>query len=123
EQKLLEQMGARVETPDSGCCGLAGSWGYEAEHYDVSMACGERVLLPAARAADPEAILVADGFSCRTQIAHGARRKALHLAQVIRLAQTGAVPEQPVGRSRRGSLALAGAAALVGGALLAARRR
>jgi Fe-S oxidoreductase len=95
EQKLLERMGAEVETPDSGCCGLAGSWGYEAKHYEVSMACAERVLLPAVRRAAPDTLLVADGFSCRTQIDHGAGRKPLHLAQVLRLAQAGAVPSEP----------------------------
>jgi hypothetical protein len=59
------------------------------------MACAERVLLPAVRRTSRDAIVVADGFSCRTQVEHGAGRKPLHLAQVIRLAQTGAVPEQP----------------------------
>jgi FAD/FMN-containing dehydrogenase/Fe-S oxidoreductase len=119
EQKLLEQMGAQVELPDSGCCGLAGSWGYEAEHYEVSMACGERVLLPAARRAGADTILVADGFSCRTQIEHGTERKPLHLAQVLALAQTGTVPEQPPQRDSRRLLA---GALLAGGALYAARR-
>jgi Fe-S oxidoreductase len=95
EQKLLEAMGARVELPESGCCGLAGSWGYESGHYEVSMACAERVLLPEARRASTETLIVADGFSCRTQIEHGAGRKALHFAQALRLAQAGAVPEQP----------------------------
>ena len=95
EQRLLEQMGAEVETPHSGCCGLAGSWGYEAEHYDVSMACAERVLLPAVRKTSVDTLLVADGFSCRTQIEHGAGRKPLHLAQVLRLAQTGVIPNEP----------------------------
>jgi FAD/FMN-containing dehydrogenase/Fe-S oxidoreductase len=119
DQKLLEQMGAQVEAPDSGCCGLAGSWGYEAAHYDVSMACGERALLPAVRRAGTDTILLADGFSCRTQIEHGARRKALHLAQVLALAQSGTVPEQPPGR---GSRRLVAGALLAGGALYAARR-
>jgi Fe-S oxidoreductase len=119
EQKLLEQMGAQVEAPDSGCCGLAGSWGYEAGHYDVSMACGERVLLPEARRAPSDTLLVADGFSCRTQIAHGAGRKALHLAQVLALAQSGEVPAQP--RNGLGGKLLLGAL-LAGGAVYAARR-
>jgi Fe-S oxidoreductase len=123
EQKLLERMGAEVETPDSGCCGLAGSWGYEAEHYDVSMACGERVLLPAVRRASTDTIPVADGFSCRTQIEHGTGRKALHLAQVLALARTGAVPEQPRnGGPRRVLAAAALAGALAGAALYAARQ-
>jgi FAD/FMN-containing dehydrogenase/Fe-S oxidoreductase len=125
EQKLLERMGARVEAPDSGCCGLAGSWGYEPGHYDVSMACGERVLLPAAREASTDTLLVADGFSCRTQIEHGARRKALHVAQVLALAQTGGTPSRPrkslqqsVTRSGR----LLAGALVAGGAIYAAKR-
>jgi Fe-S oxidoreductase len=85
EQQLLERMGLRLEAPDSGCCGLAGSWGYEAAHYDVSMACGERVLFPAVRAAGVDTLVVADGFSCRTQIEDGTGRKALHVAQVLAL--------------------------------------
>jgi FAD/FMN-containing dehydrogenase/Fe-S oxidoreductase len=120
EQKLLKQMGAEVEAPDSGCCGLAGSWGYEAGHYDVSMACGERVLLPEARRASPGTLLVADGFSCRTQIEHGAGRKALHLAQVLALARRGAVPQRPR-NTGIGSKVLLGAL-LAGGALYAAGR-
>jgi FAD/FMN-containing dehydrogenase/Fe-S oxidoreductase len=119
EQKLLEQMGAQVEAPDSGCCGLAGSWGYEAGHYDVSMACGERVLLPEARRAPSDTLLVADGFSCRTQIAHGAGRKALHLAQVLALARNGELPAQP--RNGLGGKLLLGAL-LAGGAVYAAKR-
>jgi FAD/FMN-containing dehydrogenase/Fe-S oxidoreductase len=119
ERQLLEQMGAEVEAPDSGCCGLAGSWGYEAGHYDVSLACGERVLLPAARKAAPDTLLVADGFSCRTQIEHGARRKPLHLAQVLALARTGSVPGAPRGAGHR-RLLLAGL--LAAGAVVAARR-
>ena len=81
---------------------MAGSLGFEAGHYDVSMACGERVLLPAVREADAgRRSLVADGFSCRTQIEHGAGRRALHLAQVLKLARTGSVPERPGRRRHR----------------------
>ena len=120
EQKLLEKMGAEIEAPDSGCCGLAGSWGYEAGHYDVSMAAGERVLLPAARAASTDTLLVADGFSCRTQIEHGARRKPLHLAQVLSLAQGREIPEQPRDGGSGGKLLLG--ALLAGGAVYAAKR-
>jgi Fe-S oxidoreductase len=120
EQTLLEKMGADVDAPDSGCCGLAGSWGYEAGHYDVSLAIGERVLLPEVRAASTDTLLVADGFSCRTQIEHGAHRKPLHLAQVLRLAQVGEVPEQPH-NGRFGSKVLLGTL-LAGGALYAAKR-
>jgi Fe-S oxidoreductase len=69
EKSLLEKMGLEVEELDSGCCGMAGGWGYETGHYDVSIACGERKLLPAVRDAAPDTIVVADGFSCRSQIA------------------------------------------------------
>ena len=61
-------MGVEVEVLDSGCCGMAGGWGYERGHYDVSVACGERALLPKVREAPAETLLVADGFSCRSQI-------------------------------------------------------
>ncbi|HEX6662827.1 MAG TPA: heterodisulfide reductase-related iron-sulfur binding cluster, partial [Gaiellaceae bacterium] len=88
EQKLLERMGVEVEAPESGCCGMAGAWGYEEAHYEVSQACGERVLLPAVREAPDDALVVADGFSCRHQIEQGGTgRRALHLAQVLKLAR------------------------------------
>ncbi|WP_432921056.1 FAD-binding and (Fe-S)-binding domain-containing protein [Microbispora sp. CA-135349] len=87
ERALLRDMGLDVEIPDSGCCGMAGGFGYEAgEHYAVSMAAGERVLLPKVRAADPGTLIVADGFSCRGQITAGTGRRPLHLAQVLALA-------------------------------------
>ncbi|MFL7839544.1 MAG: FAD-binding and (Fe-S)-binding domain-containing protein [Candidatus Promineifilaceae bacterium] len=69
---------------DSGCCGMAGSFGYEAEHYDISMRMAEQSLLPAVREASFETIIVAAGISCRQQIKHGTRRQALHPAQVLR---------------------------------------
>ncbi len=82
---LLASVGGSVQLLDSGCCGMAGSFGYE--HYDLSMQIGERVLLPAVREAAVETAIIAPGFSCRHQIAHGADRHALHpvefLAQVI----------------------------------------
>jgi Fe-S oxidoreductase len=69
DEKLLERCGVDVEVLDSGCCGLAGNFGFERGHYDVSAACAERGLWPAVREADPETVILADGFSCRTQIA------------------------------------------------------
>jgi len=86
EQQLYERMGLDFEVLDSGCCGLAGSFGFEREHYDLSMRIGERRLLPAARGAGAETLLLADGFSCKTQIEHGTDRRALHTAQVIKMA-------------------------------------
>ena len=87
ELDVLRRMGADAELLDSGCCGLAGSFGFESGHYDVSVAIGEHRLAPMVRAAGEETILVADGFSCKTQIEHLTDRRALHLAQVIKLAQ------------------------------------
>jgi Fe-S oxidoreductase len=75
-----------VEVVDSGCCGMAGSFGYEADHYETSVAMGERRLLPAVRSAPEGTLLVAPGFSCRHQIADGAGRQAYHPAQVLRAA-------------------------------------
>jgi Fe-S oxidoreductase len=86
-RQVLERMGLEVEVLDSGCCGMAGAWGYERDHYDVSMACGERVLFPAVRRAADETLVVADGFSCRNQIEAGTGREALQLAEVLRLAR------------------------------------
>ncbi|HVX19501.1 MAG TPA: FAD-linked oxidase C-terminal domain-containing protein [Acidimicrobiales bacterium] len=83
DARVLARMGYDVETLTGGCCGLAGSWGYEADHYDLSMACGEQGVLPAVRAAAPDSLVVANGFSCQTQIATGTDRRARHLAQVI----------------------------------------
>ena len=79
-------MHADVRAPDSGCCGLAGGFGYEAQHYAVAMAIGERVLLPAVRATPLDTLVVADGFSCREQIRHGTGRAALHVAELVALA-------------------------------------
>ena len=77
---------------DSSCCGMAGMFGYEAEHYDVSMRMAERDLLPAVRAADSDALVVADGMSCKHQIAHGAQRRSLHVAEVYAAALEGETP-------------------------------
>jgi len=75
--------GFSVQAIDSGCCGMAGAFGYEAEHYDVSMRMAERTLLPAVRNAPPDALIVADGTSCRHQIADGSGRAAVHVARVL----------------------------------------
>jgi Fe-S oxidoreductase len=84
---LLRAMGVRVDRPDSGCCGMAGSFGFEdGEKHRVSLAAGERVLLPAVRAADPDTLIIADGFSCREQITQCTGRHPMHLAQVLRQA-------------------------------------
>jgi Fe-S oxidoreductase len=74
--------GADVSVIESSCCGMAGAFGYEAAHHDVSMQMAELSLLPAVRAR-PDALIVADGTSCRHQIADGAQRQALHVARVL----------------------------------------
>ena len=86
EQQLLKQIGLDFQILDSGCCGMAGGFGFEAEHYDISQKVGERVLLPAVRRADAGTLIIADGFSCREQILQATGRRAMHLAQVIQLA-------------------------------------
>jgi Fe-S oxidoreductase len=70
----------------SSCCGMAGSFGYQAETYDVSMKMGELSLLPAVRKAETHALIVADGTSCRQQIRDGTGREALHTARVLEMA-------------------------------------
>jgi FAD/FMN-containing dehydrogenase/Fe-S oxidoreductase len=85
--ELLESLGAHVDAPDTGCCGMAGSFGFEAEHFEISKAVGERVLLPAARAASDDTTIVADGFSCREQVIQLAGRHPRHIAQVLHDAQ------------------------------------
>ena len=83
DAELLRAMGLEVEPLSAGCCGLAGSWGFERDHYELSMRCGEHGLFPAVRALPDDALVVANGFSCSTQIEHGTGRKALHLAEVL----------------------------------------
>jgi len=74
-----------VEEIDSGCCGMAGSFGFEKEHYDVSMAIGRRRLFPAVER-QPDALVVAPGVSCRQQVEHATGKKALHPAEALVLA-------------------------------------
>jgi Fe-S oxidoreductase len=83
EQVLRLVPDLEVETIESSCCGMAGAFGYGAETYDVSMDMAELSLLPAIRRADPAALIVADGTSCRHQIADGAARAAIHVARVL----------------------------------------
>jgi Fe-S oxidoreductase len=83
ERTLKLVPGLAVDTIESSCCGMAGAFGYEAKHYDVSMKMAESALLPKVRAADAGVLVVADGTSCRHQIADGAGRKAVHVARVL----------------------------------------
>jgi Fe-S oxidoreductase len=82
-ETVLRKMGLTVSAPDSGCCGMAGAFGFEADKFAISQAIGERVLLPAVRAASHETLIVADGFSCREQIRQATGRRAIHLAEVL----------------------------------------
>jgi Fe-S oxidoreductase len=83
DRRLMSAAGIDATIPDSGCCGLAGNFGFERDHYAVSKAVGERVLLPAVRSLPDATAVLADGFSCRTQIAHGTPRRAHHLAELL----------------------------------------
>nr|WP_308282547.1 FAD-binding and (Fe-S)-binding domain-containing protein [Pseudonocardia nigra] len=82
DRSAMAALGVDAEVLDSGCCGLAGNFGFEQGHYAVSMACAERVLLPAVRAAEPDVAVLADGFSCRTQLRQAGTREPVHLAQL-----------------------------------------
>ena len=96
EETVLKQIGLDVDHPDSGCCGMAGAFGFEKDKFEISMRVGERVLLPKVRAAARDTLIVADGFSCREQIAQTTPRAALHLAQVLQMALREG-PEGPKG--------------------------
>jgi Fe-S oxidoreductase len=82
-QTMLQLTGAQVSQINSGCCGMAGSFGYEAEHYEISMRIGEERLFPAVRAAGSETVVAASGVSCRHQITAGAGRAALHPIEIL----------------------------------------
>jgi Fe-S oxidoreductase len=84
EESVVRKTGADVQALDAGCCGMAGSFGFDIHKYDVSIAAGERVLLPAVRASAPDTFIVSDGFSCREQIAQTTGRHALHLADLLK---------------------------------------
>jgi FAD/FMN-containing dehydrogenase/Fe-S oxidoreductase len=126
EESVLRKMGIDWSAPAPGCCGMAGSFGFDEEKYDVSIAIGELELLPAVRQAPADSLIIADGFSCREQIAQCTDRHSLHLAEVIAtalkepLTPDGSYPETPHVRKRqaeldrlmkRSALALAGVAA------------
>ncbi|HET6177651.1 MAG TPA: FAD-linked oxidase C-terminal domain-containing protein [Candidatus Sulfotelmatobacter sp.] len=86
EESLLRRLGVDFQSPAPGCCGMAGSFGFEHDKYDISAAIGELELLPAVRHAPADWLIIADGFSCREQIAQGTNRHALHLAEVLKMA-------------------------------------
>jgi Fe-S oxidoreductase len=142
EQQLLERMGVEAEPLTGGCCGVAGAWGFEKGKYRISVECGDQTLLPAVRSADRDTLVVADGFSCKTQIQqNGGGRRALHVAQVMKMAREHGTsgylagpPERPyhevrpdappgVRTARYAAIGVAGAGALATAGLLLARRR
>jgi Fe-S oxidoreductase len=88
EESLLHRLGVNFQSPAPGCCGMAGSFGFERDNdkYEVSAAIGELELLPAVRSAPNDWLIIANGFSCREQIAQGTGRHALHLAEVLQMA-------------------------------------
>jgi Fe-S oxidoreductase len=86
EEAVLQRMGIEFTAPAPGCCGMAGAFGFEKDKYDVSRAIGELELLPAVRQAPTDWLIIADGFSCREQIAQETDRHGLHLAEVLQMA-------------------------------------
>jgi len=100
-KEMLKRMCLEVQEPQPGCCGMAGSFGFEAKHYGFSMKIGEQGLLPAVREASRGTYIVADGFSCRTQIMDGTGRMPLHTSELISLG----FKRQAVGRGAEGETA------------------
>ena len=106
EEAVMNKMGLDFEVLNSGCCGMAGAFGYEADKYEISLQCGERALFPAVRSAAISTLIIADGFSCREQILQDTPRQALHTAEVMQMAlhsedsTTYAFPEQAITNRR-----------------------
>ncbi|MET7573269.1 FAD-linked oxidase C-terminal domain-containing protein [Streptomyces sp. NPDC005492] len=129
DRELMRRAGIDADVLDAGCCGLAGNFGFEQGHYDLSMTVAEQGVLPAVRETAPGALVLADGFSCRTQIEQGdTGRRALHLAEALALALDGQhlpadhpekLAARPERSARDGRLLTAGAAATVLGAAAA----
>jgi Fe-S oxidoreductase len=130
EKQVFDRMALDARVLESGCCGMAGSFGYEkGERYRVSIAAGERVVLPAVRSAPRDTLILADGFSCKEQIAQGTDRRAIHLAEAMAMAlrhgpegpagelpERGAIHERVAAQER--SMRRAGGAVLAAGAVL-----
>ncbi|HEX7232328.1 MAG TPA: FAD-linked oxidase C-terminal domain-containing protein [Candidatus Binatia bacterium] len=106
DKSVFSKLGLDFRVLDSGCCGMAGSFGFEAGHYDTSIAVGELVLLPEVRNASKETLIIADGFSCREQIRQATDREALHTAQVLELALKQSRAAQTTEKSRNDSPAV-----------------
>jgi len=100
EKQLLERMGLDFDILDSGCCGMAGAFGFEkGEHYEVSIKCGERKLLPAVRETLGNELIITSGFSCREQVHQCTDRRAYHLAEVMQMALRSGLREEPPERN------------------------
>ncbi len=137
DQAVMKKMGLDFEMLNAGCCGMAGSFGFEEEKYDISLKCGERALFPAVRKTGLSTLVMADGFSCREQIQQDTPRHALHLAEVMHLAmregdgvrqmypETEIVSRRKAAqrRSMKRALFASVSLALMGGAFLWLRRR
>ncbi|MET9857759.1 FAD-linked oxidase C-terminal domain-containing protein [Streptomyces smyrnaeus] len=128
DRKLLDKLGLRTEDLTGGCCGLAGSWGFEQGKYGISMDCGEQALLPAVRDAAPGTTVVANGFSCKTQLgAAGVGGEPVHLAELVKRAYQGTSgatepTRKPAPAWPRRAARLAAPAAVAAGAAYAAGR-
>ncbi|WP_321845859.1 FAD-binding and (Fe-S)-binding domain-containing protein [Paraburkholderia bannensis] len=96
ETGLLDKLGARWSLLDAGCCGMAGAFGFNEEHYAMSMQIGEAKLLPLIRKASQDCVIVTNGFSCKEQISHGAGRKTMHIAELLCQAMAGEIALSPV---------------------------
>ena len=125
DRKLLEAAGVDAEHLDSGCCGLAGNFGFEKGHLDVSKACAERVLLPRVREASPDTAVLADGFSCRTQLHEldSGGREGVHLAELLAGALDAPAPAEVPRKKRKALAATLGVAALGAAGFGLTRRR
>jgi FAD/FMN-containing dehydrogenase/Fe-S oxidoreductase len=133
ERKLFESMGVHAQILDDGCCGMAGSFGFEKDKYDISTKVYEHELGPLLRTLPPERLVLADGFSCKTQIEQATGQRPLHLAQLLQLAKHGDRPTDEVARvclendtgisswKRNGALLLGGAAVIFGAFYLGRR--
>lgn len=126
DDDVLTSIGVRRLNGDIGCCGMAGAFGFEAHKFDVSVAIANRELLPAIRSAPREAIVVADGFSCREQVRQLSGSKPFHTAQLVEQALTGRVSDrddQPASQARRAGVIVAVAAGLFAVWLIRRKRR
>ena len=102
DRELMRRAGIDADVLDQGCCGFAGNFGFEAKRHELSMKIAESGVLPAVRRAAPSALVIADGFSCRTQVEQGdTGRRALHLAEVLALGLAGSPPRPSSREGRR----------------------